>query len=42
MLALDADVLARYYVREEDAAGTRSQHEAARRMALAPPVRTPH
>jgi predicted nucleic-acid-binding protein len=32
MFALDTNVLARYYVREEDATGTRSQHEAARRV----------
>lgn len=32
MLALDTNVLARYYVREDDAKGTRAQHEAARRV----------
>jgi predicted nucleic-acid-binding protein len=32
MLALDTNVLARYYVREEGAAATRVQHEAARRV----------
>ena len=32
MLALDTNVLARYYVREEGPAPTRAQHEAARRV----------
>jgi len=32
MLALDTNVLARYYVREDDGAGTRAQQEAARRV----------
>jgi predicted nucleic-acid-binding protein len=33
MLALDTNVLARYYVREEDASrATQAQHEAARRI----------
>ena len=32
MLALDTNVLARYYVREEDSERTRAQQEAARRI----------
>jgi len=32
MLALDTNVLARYYVREENAAPTRAQQKAARRV----------
>ena len=32
MLALDTNVLARYYIREDDVAATRTQHEAARRI----------
>ncbi|MGH8674111.1 MAG: type II toxin-antitoxin system VapC family toxin, partial [Burkholderiales bacterium] len=32
MLALDTNVLARYYVREDDAASTGAQHDAARRV----------
>ena len=32
MVALDTNVLARYYVHEDDADATRVQHEAARRL----------
>jgi predicted nucleic-acid-binding protein len=32
MLALDTNVLARYYVREDTGTGTHAQHEAARRV----------
>lgn len=32
MLALDTNILARYYVREDNGARTRAQHEAARRV----------
>lgn len=32
MLALDTNILARYYVREDGPAQTRAQHEAARRI----------
>lgn len=32
MLALDTNILARYYVREENGGRTRAQHEAARRV----------
>ena len=32
MLAIDTNILARHYVREANAASTRAQHEAARRI----------